>query len=365
MIGFTTKPLTKANFLQKLLGSKSAANFAIEVENLLYEAKTPSAIDQQKLDEVFAKYNMRAGSKKVKGLLKHLYVQFVRYCLQNYSLSAEEKEELHFLKLLLHLNDKEAQALLEETAIETFKLKLGEKIDSKTLTPEAFDMLEQMKKEVGLNEEDARKIAVEFGSKKLQEAASEVVSNKRVSPEEEAFLKRLSESMRIDISMDKENQEYFDYLKRLWQIENGELPTVNTTFRLQRGEVCYFNSYGTKWFEYRRITKRLNYAGPTARIKLAKGIYYRAGSLGVKPTTSDELTLIDQGAFLVTNKRVIFVGELGNKQILFKSILQINTYNNGIDIQKSTGRSPFVEIPGLHASEMASIILNRVLDEFY
>jgi hypothetical protein len=365
MNGFIKRPIENPPFFKRLFGLNHGVNFAIEVENLLADAQTPQEINQEKLDGLYQFYKLRAGGRKAKGLLKHLYAQFIEHCLTDNILSDDEKNELQFLKLLIGLKDKEAHEILEDTVLKVFKVRLNQKLDDKSLSKKEFELLEEMKRQAGLDAEKARKVAVEIGSKRLQDFASEIVSNKRVSPEEDALLHQLADAMRIDLKFDEENKAYFDFLRKLWQLENGDLEEQPTNFRLQLNEVCYFEGTFTQWYEYRKVTKRVNYAGPTARIKLAKGVYYRMGSLGVKPVSTDELTLIDSGILLITSKRVLFVGDKGNKQILFNRILQVNTYDNGIDIQKDAGRSPFISIDGLHKAEMASIILNRLLDEYY
>lgn len=115
------------------------------------------------------------------------------------------------------------------------------------------------------------------------------------------------------------------------------------------------------WIENRKVTKRYNYEGPTARIKIAKGIYYRAGSICIKPTTEDTLMKIDSGKIFLTSKRIIFLGSKGNKTIDLNKILDITPYSNGVDIQKDTGRSPFIQFSS--DVDVFATILNRILSE--
>jgi hypothetical protein len=80
------------------------------------------------------------------------------------------------------------------------------------------------------------------------------------------------------------------------------------------------------------------------RIKIAKGLYWRAGSIGVHKISQDVLSLIDSGTAFLTNKRIIFMGGKKNTNIALNKILDINPYSNGVEIHKATGKSPFIEI---------------------
>src|SRR5690606_2881585 len=126
-------------------------------------------------------------------------------------------------------------------------------------------------------------------------------------------------SLGIDFNLDYNTKEMLDRYKLYWQIENGELPTIIPDINIQKSESLYFKT-SVKWLEQRRVTKRINYGGPTARIKIAKGVYYRMGSIGVQKVSEDVWQTIDSGQLYLTNKRLIFMGEKGNKIIQLNKI---------------------------------------------
>lgn len=73
------------------------------------------------------------------------------------------------------------------------------------------------------------------------------------------------------------------------------------------------------------------------------------------------LKLIDTGSIFITNKRIIFVGEHANKSIPFSKIFGITTYANGIEIEKETGRKPFLECEN---AELSGLFMSRLLSDF-
>ena len=129
---------------------------------------------------------------------------------------------------------------------------------------------------------------------------------------------------------------------------------------LQRNETCYFRAE-TGWHEYRRVTRRIRYGGPTVRLRIAKGVYWRMGDLGVQTGSDDVLTRVDSGSLFLTNKRLIFMGSRKNTTIRLSKILDFTPYKNGVEIQKSSGKSPFLEFE--QGVDVFCMMLGRVLGD--
>ena len=55
------------------------------------------------------------------------------------------------------------------------------------------------------------------------------------------------------------------------------------------------------------------------------------------------------------------MGGRGNKTIRLNKILDIKPYKNGVDVQKETGRSPFLEFS--ENVDIFSMMLVRLMDE--
>ena len=137
---------------------------------------------------------------------------------------------------------------------------------------------------------------------------------------------------------------------QLWII-SGKIEPVVADLTLEKNESCFLISPVT-WFEYRKIPKRINYGGVTGRIKIAKGISYRYGSIAGNRVSQDELVKIDSGTVYFTNKRIIFKGNFGNKSIPLSKIIDIEEYTDGLTIQRATGKSPFIEMENAHKGNL-------------
>jgi hypothetical protein len=184
------------------------------------------------------------------------------------------------------------------------------------------------------------------------------IADERLSPDEETEINNIANNLGINLSFDDHSQKSLDRYRLYWQIENGIIPEIISDINLYNGEKLHFKTQ-VDWVEHKQITRRLNYGGPTARLRLTKGVYYRMGSLGVNKTTEDIWQKLDSGIVYLTDRRIIFMGSRGNKNIRLNRILTYNPYSNGVDIQKSAGKSPFLEFSD--NVDLFCMILGRLL----
>lgn len=224
-----------------------------------------------------------------------------------------------------------------------YKETFSEAVANGRLSDEELAFIEKLKNSVSLPDSLAKKIARDVKEERVNSALKNAMNNQRLSPQETEELKSISQSLGVTIKASEMTQELLNKYKLYWEIENGNPPPLQVNINLQRNENCYFTT-PIGWSETRKEVKRYNYSGPTARIKIMKGVYYRAGSMAVSPQTTESLKLIDSGILYLTNKRLIFMGEKGNKQIRLTAILGFEHVGSGYLIQKSTGKSPVLGI---------------------
>jgi hypothetical protein len=284
----------------------------------------------------------------------------VKHIFEDNKINDQEALQLQHLRELLMLNQHQAQEILQEEAQKRYGEHIRDALEDNRLSEKEKNKLEQLRKDLMIEEETAKNLYAGQAKEKLQNFIEEAASDERLSPEEESEMHDIADSLGIELSFDDNTQQALDRFRLYWQIENGQLPEIKPDINLYKGEKLYFKGHA-EWVEHKQVTRRFNYGGPTARIKLAKGIYYRAGSLGVNRTTEDVWQHLDSGIIYLTERRIIFMGQRGNKNIRLNKILTFNPYSNGVDIQKSTGKSPFLEFS--HNVDIFSMILARLLFE--
>ena len=100
-------------------------------------------------------------------------------------------------------------------------------------------------------------------------------------------LAALAKSLGVTIKHDESTAALVARFRLLGQIEHGDLPSVDVPI-LQR-EVCYFSGPAAH-HEIKVVTKRVNYSGPTASIRIMKGVRWRVGSISTQKVTTDVMT---------------------------------------------------------------------------
>ncbi|MDP3442351.1 MAG: hypothetical protein Q8T08_05770, partial [Ignavibacteria bacterium] len=212
----------------------------------------------------------------------------------------------------------------------------------------------------GMTKEQIEEITNPVLQEVLNAKMNEFTEDERISPEEEQSIVELAKNLRATLNVTPETQNQIDSMKALWNIENGDLPPLEVEIILQKSEFCVFTK-AVDYLEKRKITTGYNYGGPSFRLKIAKGIYYRAGNVRGSRQTEDILTKIDSGRFYITNKRVLFYGTLGNKTIRYNQIIDFEVYSDGLRISKATGKDAVFSFD--NETQLAGAYLARCISE--
>ena len=125
----------------------------------------------------------------------------------------------------------------------------------------------------------------------------------------------MSENLGVKVMHDADTQRLVERFKLLARIDAGELPMIQSSLILQRGEVCHAQ-FSCVLKELRVVTKGVAYHGPTGRIRVMKGLSWRYGYVSVHPVRSEELRQLDSGTLFITNKRLLFNGHSKNVSTL-------------------------------------------------
>ena len=351
----------KPNILQKLFKLTPKENALVAVNNLLEQYQ--DNITQLSLDEVMAvaddyKVNLR---NKFTGERKELFRFYLEHCLQDEALSEQEMAELAHLRKLLFLSQREVNTLVEEAGRPIYNRRVKDNIADGRLSDKEEQNLDRLKKSLLLPDRVAENIYAKHAREYLQAYMDEATADNLLSEAEDEEMEAIAESLGIEIQLNEKSRSALNKMRLFWQIENGELPTLEPDINLYKTEKLYFKTV-VNWYEHRRVTRSYNYGGLSARIKIAKGLYYRTGNIGVQKVSDDVLKYIDTGRLYLTNKRIIFMGSRGNKRIRLNRILEVNPFQNGVDVQKDAGKSPFLEFE--ERVDVFAMVLIRAMDEY-
>lgn len=353
---FEQKPLLQASFLQRLFRQPVKQNALIEINNELARHSITS-VSTEWVRSVHKKYKINPKRDFLQNR-KELYAVACYHLLLDLNSREKPNEVLKHLGALLHLPPLVLQRTNEQTAQFIYQYQVSSCIVNRRLDTSRRQKLGAWRRWLMLNEATANKILSETCGKHLQGYLKNVVANERLSPQEDAELQAMVKSFNIRLNMNAETQEKLNRYRQYWHIEHGSLAPIAVSISLPKTEQCFLEME-TDWLELRTVTHRVNYGGVSARAKIMKGVYYRVGSMKAEAVKSEEWKLIDQGTLFLTNKRIIFMGSKGNKNIRLNRVLSFSPFQNGVEIDKDSGKSPFLQLYG--DIDLFSMLLSRLL----
>lgn len=277
--------------------------------------------------------------QKARAVLARVWREALQKFAADDRISTEEADYLAELRRTLGLTErewhKEEELVLHSRLQEEVR---GVVLDDRVTLAERAK-LEELTRALRLSSDVTSRILERARSARLTSATANAIADQRLSPAEMIDLRALATALGASLSFDQATQGLLDRYSLLWDIDNGNLPSIPVPLVLQRGEVCHATASAV-WLEMRTRTERVNYGGPVASIRICKGVRYRVGSVRVQRITRDELTAIDQGRVYVTNKRIIFDGQKKNTAIRYSSLISFEPYGDGVVLEKATGKSP-------------------------
>lgn len=353
---YEKKNLVEQSFFQKLFKKQPKQNFLIELENVLcdYENNLLS-LDSGIVNSLKEKYKI--SPKDYKYEKEFLLNSFISYCLWDEHLSDEEKTQLSYLAKLLNISEEYLKNKITEEGKIIYKKKVQLVISDDRIEDSEKEELDSLEKEFNIPESDSTEILSNEVSSKIQTYVNSLLEKRRISPEEEKKLNEMISGMHVTANFTGDGISRF---RKYWDIENAELVPIEAPINLQKSENLYFKAK-IEWFEERTRTTTVSYGGISTRFRICKGVYLRGGSIAPMRNTEEYLKLIDNGDIYFTNKRIIFMGQHGNKQIPYSKILAFTPFADGIEIDKDTGKKPFFKYED---SELMGIYLARLLKDF-
>jgi hypothetical protein len=102
---------------------------------------------------------------------------------------------------------------------------------------------------------------------------------------------------------------------------------------LKRGEYVVWFFGGVTFLQFRTKT---HYVGRShgVSLRVMKGVYYRVGASRGEPVTSENLTQVDIGMLVVTQRTAYFKGPMRTVSIPTAKILSVDAYSDGISITR-------------------------------
>ena len=337
---------------RRLLGVPDPAGAELALTALV-AARRPGAPTPAEVGELFVQYGL--SGPRVRALCTAAFARAVATAVEDTHLEATELDALRALQAALGLSDTETRAVFEAAAETPMKRRINQAYRDEVLDAEEKAALTALAGNLLVPMATLTRWAAASAQLILQRRADEAVADRRLSAEEEADLHALAARLGAQLTLDEASRAVLDRYRLLWQFENGILPAIPVPITLQRGEQCHYTTAVT-WLEPRTVTRSVSYAGVSTSIRIARGVRFRLGNVAPVRHTVDRLTRIDAGPLYVTNRRLILCGASRNITVRLSSVLGFELYGNGVEIQKASGRPPFLEVDGTELELLAGAL---------
>jgi hypothetical protein len=353
---FLTRALESPGLLNKLLGRQQKNNALVELNNRLVEAGSVRDVTLDTVHEINTRYDTDL-HRRFDDELQQLYRSFLFHCLEDREFSQEEVDDLWHLKTVFGISDADHESIYQQAAQDTYKKSLAEVLKDRKVTDEEKACLERLSAYLKIPGTVREQIHEKTAGPIIQRRLDEFTADNQLSPQEDEEINALARSLGITLTSEGASAYALYMMRTLWRINNAPLPALETHLNLQRNETPHFACH-VEWHEHRKVTTRVNYGGPSLRIKICKGFYWNTGSIGVQRVSQDVLRHIDSGQLYVTNKRIIFDGGVKNQSIKLEKVLDIQRYSDAVEIEKETGKSPvlFCDCAVILSATLARVI---------
>lgn len=347
------------NTIQKILKPNRKIELIIQIKNYLSEREL-NEISKDEIDIIFQEYEQKLHKKTILEL-NNIFKEFISYYLNEIEVSEIDFVEIEKLSDLLRITKEFRDEIIQENAKKRFRVEVIQLLINGKSVHENKDEIDNLQKILRINEDDFKEIVDTERVRVVKEYFSKAIKDGRYSPEEEEGFYELVKKLDVSPTFNDDTIAIIQKSKKLWEIENQSLSTINVNINLSQNEKCFHSTYAD-YYEYRTVTKKINYNGPTLRVKIMKGFYYRIGNFNTSKETEEVLKKIDTGRAYITNRRIIFIGSNRTYSILLKKILDMEPFSDGIKIMKDTGRNIFLRFN--NEIDLFTLILARVVKDY-
>jgi len=188
--------------------------------------------------------------------------------------------------------------------------------------------LKGIQKNFGLSELPVKMAATHT----YQRLYQEITSDRQVTDKEVKQIEELLSKFEISEKETAPTLKTLSRLRFLTLLEEGILPEIQADMFLKKKEVAHYQAE-CELLEER--TKREYVGGYSGlSIRVAKGVSWRVGGFKGKPIEKTEMSKVDQGSLVVTNKRLVFSGDRKSFSVPYSKLIDIDLFKDAVKLNR-------------------------------
>ena len=350
-----TRPAGQRGWIDRMLG-RPRPDLATDALRHLLAKRDPTRISSSDISDLLLEYDV-AGIE-ARSVLMRTWRHVLEAFLSDNTFSDREIDYLDALREAFGLSDGEVEEVERDVVHPRYALALRDALADARLRDEERANLARLAKQLRLPENVQAELYERSTRSLLEGLLNESVADRRLSPEELHQLTAVAQHLGVTPDFDAATERMLDRYAVFWRIENGDLPRATVeNVQLEPEETCHCVMPAER-FERKGEASTFDGEGVVS-VRIARGVYYRVGSVSDAPINRLPLRRLDGGRLLVTNQRVIFDGPQGTGAWALRDVASYQVHADAIVLELRTGGHPTFAIDG--DVELAAVILGAAL----
>lgn len=274
--GFQVMPLPKVGLLDRAFGRLPREAAFIEIRNHLattaFDRVRPSSIS-----DALAKSRLRPRDAVEELTLIFEHAAFT--LAADRELGASDRAALSTLQQAFELTDEEAGAARTRAASAVLRKAVRERLAGPIVGTNVRLEVETLGTALGLTDAQVTALYADAAGAVVQAAFDAAIADRRYDEAEEKQVHAVAESFGVALDYSEKTAATVERYRVMARAARGQLPTVAVPVLLTSGESCCFAASAVAHKEMRTVTKRINYGGLTASVRIAGNVRWRLGSI--------------------------------------------------------------------------------------
>jgi hypothetical protein len=271
--------------------------------------------------------------------------------------SDREIAYLDALRQSFGLTDQELRNAEREVVHPRYSVALAEALADSRLSDAERTALAKLAQGLRLPDAVQQDLFTRSGRALLGNILERSAADRRLSPEELEELASVARHLGVTPDFDKATERMLDRYALFWRIENGDYPSlVVDDIPLDAEETCHADVEAER---YQPRESAETFEEGIGGVRIARGVYYRAGSVSHDPMNRSSLTRADTGRLLITSRRVLFHGKSEPFSMRLRDIPSYQVYTDGLVVERRAGSPSHFTIAG--DVELIAVILGAAL----
>ena len=350
-----TRPAGQRGWLDRVLG-RPRADLATQALQHLLSQRDPTRISPSDISALLLEYDV-AGAE-ARSVLVQMWRQVLKAFLTDDTFSEREIAYLEALREAFALTDEEVQASERDVIHPRYAIALRDVLADARVAEDERASLGRLAEQLRLPESVQRELYQRSTRALIDGLLERSVADRRLSPDELHQLAAVAQHLGVTPDFGQATEAMLDRYALFWRIENGDLPSVAVEHvPLDSGETCHSITPAEQY--ERRGDAGSAEAEGVVSVRIARGVYYRVGSVSEAGINRAPLKRVDGGRLLITSQRVLFDGTQGGRGWQLRDIASYQVYADGIVLEPRSGPAPSFTLEG--DVELAAVILGAAL----